>query len=171
MDVEVTTYYLEMRTPDELNPKTTIPDGLEIRKIGVPSPEFSRFLYVTVGRDWLWIDRLDWPAKKWKRWVDRDELDTWVAYMKGAPAGYFELVVQKDKSVELAFFGLLPQFIGKGLGGYLLSEAIRKAWDRDASRVWVHTCTLDHRHALGNYEARGLAIVREETHIQDIADA
>ncbi len=78
--------------------------------------------------------------------------------------------MQKDKSVEIAFFGLLPQFIGKGLGGYLLSEAIRKAWDLDASRVWVHTCTLDHPHALGNYEARGLTIVREETHVQDISD-
>ena len=170
MDVEVTTYYLEMREPDELTGKSAIPEGLEVRKIGVPSPEFNRFLYVTVGKEWLWIDRLVWSAEKWKRWVDRKELVTWVAYMKGAPAGYFELVMQKDRSVEIAFFGLLPQFIGKGLGGYLLSEAIRKAWDLDASRVWVHTCTLDHPRALGNYEARGLTIVREETHVQDISD-
>ena len=144
MDVEVTTYYLEMQDPDELTGKSAIPEGLEVRKIGIPSPEFNRFLYVTVGKEWLWIDRLVWSAEKMET-VGRSQRACDLGRLhEGAPAGYFELVMQKDRSVEIAFFGLLPQFIGKGLGGYLLSEAIRKAWALDASRVWVHTCTLDH---------------------------
>ncbi len=170
MNIEITTYYLETRHPDELTGPSTIPDGFEIRKIGIPSPEFNRFLYAVVGKKWLWIDRLVWTPEKWESWVDRPELETWVAYMNGAPAGYFELEMQADRSVEIAFFGLLPRFIGKGIGGCLLGEAIRKAWEMGPSRVWVHTCTLDHPHALRNYEARGLTIVREEIHIQNIPD-
>lgn len=89
-------------------------------------------------------------------------------YVKGAPAGYFELEFQ-DGNVEIACFGLLPRFIGLGLGGHLLTEAISRAWQMEATRVWVHTCTLDHPNALANYQARGLRIYREETHIQRVS--
>jgi GNAT superfamily N-acetyltransferase len=94
--------------------------------------------------------------------VESDQHQTWVAYQQGAIAGYFELHRQGDE-VEILYFGLAPQFIGKGLGGFLLSEAIAKAWQwQGANRVWVHTCTLDHPHALKNYQARGFRIYKEE---------
>ena len=167
MNAEVTTCHLEMKRPEELQPKEADIDGLRIERVGIPSPELNRFLYVTVGHRWQWIDRLVWTEKDWTEWVERDELQTWVAYVKGTPAGYFELEFQ-DGNVEIAFFGLLPRFIGLGLGGHLLTEAIRRSWDMGATRVWVHTCTLDHPNALANYKARGLQIFREETHVQEV---
>ena len=169
MNAEVTTCHLEMNRPEELQPKEADIDGLRIERVGIPSPELNRFLYVTVGHRWQWIDRLLWTEKDWTEWVERDELQTWVAYVKGTPAGYFELEFQGG-NVEIAFFGLLPRFIGLGLGGHLLTEAIRRAWDMGATRVWVHTCTLDHPNALANYQARGLKIFREETRVQKVAD-
>ncbi len=170
MKVDVTTYHLEMTRAAGLQPTAADIDGLRIERVGIPSPELNRFLYETVGHRWHWIDRLVWTEKDWTDWVDRDELQTWVAYLKGAPAGYFELEF-RDGNVEIAFFGLLPRFIGLGLGGHLLTEAIRRAWDdMKATRVWVHTCTLDHPNALANYQARGFRIFREETHEQEVAD-
>ncbi len=167
MKNQVTTTYLEMRSPDAMQPSGVAIEGLEIRQIRIASPEFNRFLYETVGKQWLWIDRLVWTPKDWYDWVDRDDLQTWVAWVHGAPAGYFELERQEGPNVEIAFFGLLPRFVGRGLGGVLLSEAIRRAWDMGPSRVWIHTCTLDHPNALANYKARGLKLYREETHTQE----
>ena len=167
MNAEVTTCHLEMNRPEELKPKEADIEGLRIERVGIPSPELNRFLYVTVGQQWQWIDRLVWTEKEWTEWVERDELQTWIAYVKGTTAGYFELEFQ-DGNVEIAFFGLLPRFIGLGLGGHLLTEAIRRGWDMGATRVWVHTCTLDHPNALANYKARGLRIFREETHVHQV---
>jgi len=168
--VEVTTYYLEMTDPHDLRPKRIECNGLEIRKAEIPSPEFNRFLYTAVGGDWYWIDRLNWTYQQWLEWVDRPELQTWVAYVSGTPAGYFQLEAQPQGNVEIAYLGLLPQFIGKGLGGHLLTVATEKAWQMGPSRVWVHTCTLDHPGALANYRARGFRVFREETQAKDIPD-
>ena len=95
--------------------------------------------------------------------MDRPQLATWLAYLHGTPAGYFELETQPDDSVEIAYFGLLPQFIGQGIGGVLLTRAIESAWQMGAERVWVHTCSLDHPQALKNYQARGLQIFKTVT--------
>lgn len=170
MIVEVTIYYLEMTDPHDLRPKRIEHDGLEIRQAEIPSPELNRLLYTAVGGDWYWIDRLDWTYQQWLEWVDRPELETWVAYVSGTPAGYFELERQSDGNIEIACFGLLPQFIGRGLGGHLLTVATERAWQMEASRVWVHTCSLDHRGALANYRARGFRVFREETQSRDLPD-
>ena len=168
MKVQVTTYHLEMNQPDELHPKEAAVDGFRIERVCTPSPELNRFLYVTVGYQWEWTDRLVWGTRDWTDWVDRDELKTSVAYVKGSPAGYFELELQAEGNVEIAFFGLFRRFIGLGLGGHLLTEATRGAWNMGAGRVWVHTCTLDHPHALENYQARGFTIFHKETRERDI---
>jgi len=105
---------------------------------------------------------------QWKEFAENENLRTWVAYYKGSPAGYYELQQQDDGDVEIAYFGLAPKFIGKGFGGYLLSQAIESAWDwKGTKRVWVHTCTLDHPSALQNYKARGLEVYRVETEPKD----
>ena len=170
MITNVTIYYLEMTDPHDMRPKRIKYDGLEIKQAEAPSPEFNRFLYTAVGGDWYWINRLNWTYQQWLEWVDRPEVETWVAYVSGTPAGYFELEAQSEGSVEIAYFGLLPQFIGKGLGGHLLTVATERAWQMGASRVWVHTCTLDHPGALANYRARGFQGFREETQTRDLPE-
>jgi len=136
----------------------------------IPCPELNRFLYTAVGAEWWWYDRLPWNRARWLEYLDRPELETWVAYVSGTPAGYFELERQDEGNVELVAFGLLPRFIGKGLGRPLLTAAISRAWDMGARRVWVHTCDLDHPRALANYQARGFEVFRVQTEVERLPD-
>ncbi|MCC6167035.1 MAG: GNAT family N-acetyltransferase [Caldilineaceae bacterium] len=158
----VVIYHLEITDPAQLRPARRVPDPVEMRRAEVPSPEFNRFLYTAVGGDWHWRDRLTWSYRHWMLYLDRPELETWVAYQRGTPAGYVELEDQPGGDAEIVYFGLLPQFIGRGIGGYLLTQAIQRGWAMGAARVWVHTCSLDHPGALANYQARGLRIFKEE---------
>jgi GNAT superfamily N-acetyltransferase len=159
---KVITYHLEMNEPGMLKPARRSVEGLYVVQAQIPLPALNRFLYQAVGSDWAWVDRLVWTDEQWEAWVDRPQLATWVAYLHGTPAGYFELEMQADNSVEIAYFGLLPQFIGQGIGGILLTRAIECAWGMGAERVWVHTCSLDHPQALNNYQARGLRIFKTD---------
>ena len=152
-------WHLEMLHPDELR-KKTLPPEAQLVMLEIPLPALSRFFYHEVGKLWQWTNRLSWTEEQWQSWVEREELQTWMLLFNGTPAGYFELEAQTE-AVELAYFGLLPQFVGQGLGGGLLSSAIEKAWDMETKRVWVHTCSLDHPHALKNYRARGFRIYQE----------
>ncbi|MFW2366082.1 MAG: GNAT family N-acetyltransferase [Desulforhopalus sp.] len=159
---EVITYYLEMKYPEQVSDKRR-PEDFCILECEIKQFEFNRFLYQLIGGPWKWVDKLTWPDEKWIDYAENDNLRTWVAYHKGSPAGYYDLQKQAGGDVEIAYFGLVPRFIGKGFGGYLLSEAIRCAWKWPGTkRVWVHTCTLDHPGALANYKARGMKIYREE---------
>jgi len=160
--VQVTTWFLQMTDPARLPPAPEPDPELEVRQAEVASPEFSRGLYTSVGADWYWIDRFRWTWSRWMEWLDRPELETWVGYVRGTPAGFFELE-HVDDAVEIASFGLLPAFIGRGLGSRLLDRAIRRAWERGPNRVWVHTCSLDGPVALRNYQRRGLEIYDERT--------
>lgn len=154
-----TVWYLEMLHPEELSPKALLPET-QLVKLEIPLPPLNRFFYQEVGKLWQWKDRLIWTEEEWQNWVERETLQTWMLILRGTPAGYFELDTQ-DGDVEIAYFGLLPEFLGKGLGGGFLSAAIEKAWEMGVKRVWVHTCSLDHPHALNNYQARGFQIYRE----------
>jgi GNAT superfamily N-acetyltransferase len=168
MTVDVTTYYLEQTSPSDLKAKHT-DQVLDVRQVEVPLPELNRFFYTTVGRDWYWVDRLSWHYAQWQAWADRPELQTWVLYVQGTPAGYFELEKQ-GTTINLAYFGLLAQFVGKGLGGYFLSVATHKAWGWNAERVTVNTCTLDHEGALKNYLARGFKLYDQKTESKTVPD-
>jgi GNAT superfamily N-acetyltransferase len=170
MQVEVTTWYLEMLDRQQLRPVPAAEYELRIEQVQIPSPEFSRFLYTSVGGDWYWYDRLTWTYQRWLNHLDRPTVQTWVAYSAGTPAGYVELEAQPDGSVKIAYFGILKHFMGKRLGGHLLSVGVEKAWGMGANRVWVHTCSLDSPHALANYQARGFQVYKQETHIQDLPD-
>jgi len=159
-----------MTGPDDLCPKLVDYPGLSIDRAQSPSPELNRFLYTAVGGDWHWVDRLTWTYQQWQEWVHRPELDTWVAFISGAPAGYFELESQASSNVEIVSFGLLPPFIGQGLGGHLLTVAVGEAWRIAAKRVWLHTCTLDHPGALSNYQARGFRVFQKSTVSQEVLE-
>ena len=154
-----TIWYLEMLHPEELCARA-LPRKTQLVKQEIPLPDLNRFFYLEVGKFWQWTDRLLWTEEQWRNWVEREALQTWMLLFHGTPAGYFELN-SLDGAVEIAYFGLLPLFIGKGLGGGLLSAAVEKAWGMNAKRVWVHTCSLDHPYALKNYQARGFQIYRE----------
>jgi GNAT superfamily N-acetyltransferase len=157
----VTTTYLEITTRSDLHTARAPRIPVTVARVEVPTPALNGFLYVAVGRAWAWTDRLDWDTARWRQYVDRPELETWLAYVRGTPAGYFELERQ-GVDIEIVYFGLLPEFIGLGLGGTLLTRAIERAFELGAARAWVHTCSLDHPGALANYLARGMRVYRTE---------
>ncbi|NKF52469.1 GNAT family N-acetyltransferase [Shewanella sp. WXL01] len=159
---EVTIFHLEMHSADALNPKNDS-KGLVIEPAITKQYEYNRFLYEFVGKAWEWTDKLNWTDKQWQEYSEADNLHLYVAYYQGSPAGYFELQQQADGNVEIMYFGLGTRFIGKGMGGYLLTQAIKQAWALpDTQRVWVHTCSLDHPSALKNYQARGFTLFKTE---------
>ena len=154
----VVTHHLEMTDPSQLVPARARPADFSVIRAEIPSPAFGRFLYTAVGGNWYWVQRLAWSHEQWQRHLERAEIETWVAYVGGTPAGYFELEAQAAGNVEIAYFGLLPRFIGQGLGGPLLTATVERAWAMGARRVWVHTCSLDHPGALPGYQARGFRV-------------
>jgi GNAT superfamily N-acetyltransferase len=169
LEKDVTTIALEMRSPSDFHPKKIDRKGVRVEKIEIPTPSLNHYFFVNVGRPWKWYSRLSWTLSDWQAWVEKGNVHTFVGYVENTPFGYIELDQQGD-SVEIALFGVLPQFIGYGLGGYLLSEAIRLAWKLNPERVWVHTCTLDHKYALNNYQDRGLSIYQKTSGQKAIPD-
>jgi GNAT superfamily N-acetyltransferase len=157
-----TTYTLEMRSLDGLRPRRVDWAGLRIEQMVTPCPEFSKFLHTVVGHAYRWGGRQDWTREDWTAYAGREDLETWVAYVEGTPAGYFEIERNPGGDVHILNFGLLPQFIGQGLGGHLLTVAVERAWAWGATVVWLSTCSHDHPHALKNYVARGFCIVHTE---------
>ena len=158
----VTTTYLEMTSPAELRPKASADPRFVVREVLEPDWQFNRSLYLTVGEPWHWTDKRTWSDERWQAYVNSGALRTFVGELDSETAGYFELH-RAERAVEIAYFGLLPEFIGRGLGGALLTRALELAWKWDAARVWVHTCSLDHSAALANYEARGFRIFKTTT--------
>ena len=157
----VTITYLEMRSKTDIRSKPC-PDPLfRVEEAVVKQWEYNRFLYSLVGGPWQWNEKLVWDEELWRSYAESPFLRTFSALYQGSPAGYFELH-SEGKDVEISYFGLAPKFIGKGLGGYLLSCALEEAWKSMPERVWVHTCDRDHPSALVNYQARGLKIYKVE---------
>jgi GNAT superfamily N-acetyltransferase len=147
----ITTWFLEMNSADELRPARPV-DGFEVRRLDPPDVGLSRRLYERVGGPWHWTDRLAWGHSRWSAYLAHAE--TLVGYLDDGPVGYAELV-REGADVELASFGLLPGYAGRGLGGALLAAATERAWESGAGRVWLHTCSLDSPAALPSYERRG----------------
>ncbi|CAM5458466.1 MULTISPECIES: GNAT family N-acetyltransferase [Streptomyces] len=172
MTITVTTWHLEQTAPDDLAPATAPPaeQRVEIVRAEVASPEFSRFLYASVGGDIAWTDRLGWSPARWREFLGRPGVETWVAYERGTPAGYIELDAQPEGVVEISYFGLLPAFRGRRIGGHLLTYGTARAWDlagrwpgrAKTRRVWVHTCSQDGPYALDNYRRRGFRVFATE---------
>jgi GNAT superfamily N-acetyltransferase len=168
--LSVTTWSLEQTSPADLTPLSRAaaePPGVRTVRAEVPSPEFSRFLYTAVGGDVTWTDRLDWSHREWLAFLGRPGVETWVTWDRGTPAGFVELEGQAGGVVAISYFGLLPAFRGRGLGGRLLALGTARAWDLarrwpgrpETRRVRVTTCSKDGPHALENYRRRGFRVV------------
>lgn len=152
-------YYLAMHSPQDLL-DSPIANGLEIREAEIKNYRLNRFLYAYVGEPWQWTDKLSLTDESWKSYAESEHVRTWLAYFKGAIAGYFELKQLDDGVVDIAYFGLASDFIGMGFGAYLLSQAIQAAWAiAGTQQVTVNTCSLDHPNALNNYQKRGFKVV------------
>jgi ribosomal protein S18 acetylase RimI-like enzyme len=154
--------YLEMRSPADLRPAAPPRELPRIEPVRGCPPAFWRFLYTEVGRKYHWVDRLGWTDEEIRKYLADPALCLYVMWVGGAPAGYFELRREPDGAVEIVYFGLLDEFTGRRLGAYMLTEAAKTAWAEGASRVWLHTNTLDHPAALPNYLKRGFCVTRTE---------
>jgi ribosomal protein S18 acetylase RimI-like enzyme len=157
------TWFLEMTSRRQLQPRRRDDTDVIVRRVEQPCPEFNWFLHQAVGAAYRWGGREDWGADEWAEYVSRPGMETWVCYVGGAPAGYFELELLEDRTARIHCFGLLERFMGRGLGGHLLTVAVERAWELRPACVWLTTCSHDHPHALANYQARGFRIVDEET--------
>lgn len=159
------TYYLDMQHPEQIRSKA-LPAELRVVECEIKQYQLNRFLYQLVGEPWQWTDKLSWSEAQWRELVEQPNHRTWVAYQQGAVAGYYELLRDAEGVVEILYFGLAEAFFGRGFGGPLLSHALQSAWAwPGTTRVWVHTCSLDHPSALANYQARGLQIYREDVEV------
>ena len=164
MSPTATRTYLEMRDPSALQPAPWPVPGVRVDRLDDCPPSFWRYLYSEIGRSYRWIDRLVWTDAEIAAYLSDPATQLWLLTVEAVPAGYFELRRAVDGAVEIAYFGLLPEFIGRGMGKALLTAAAVQAWRFDASRVWLHTSSLDHPAALPNYRARGFEIFKVETY-------
>ena len=147
-------YLKEVKNPNE---------NYEIKLVNPTDFQLNKFLYKYIGKKYHWIDRLSWTDKTWVDYVSNSKLSTYTLKNKEDLVGYFELIYHKDKKeCEIVYFGILEEYFGKKLGGFLLSEAIKKSFKFDTNRVWLHTCSLDHENALKNYLSRGMSVFKSE---------
>jgi ribosomal protein S18 acetylase RimI-like enzyme len=125
--------------------------------------QLNKFFYKNIGKKHKWVDRLTWSEEKWINYVSDKNVRSYVFKFKGDLVGFFELIIHPEKNeTEIAYFGILEEYQNKKLGSYLLSEAIKKSFENKVNRVWVHTCSLDHKNALSNYISRGMKIFKTE---------
>ncbi len=154
------TTYLEMTSPANFAPAYVRANDVEIVRMEMPDLGFYKFLYQSVGEEWAWRDRLQIPSADLRRILSSPRTQVHVMYVSGSPGGYVELYQHDEGSVEIAYFGLRRDYMGRGLGKHLLSYGVARAWEMDAARVWLHTCNLDGPHALANYQKRGFRIFK-----------
>ena len=163
MTTSVKRDYLEINSIIDLNEKIKPFDDLIISLIDSTDFQLNKFFYKEIGKEHRWVDRLSWSNNQWIKYVNDPKVKTFILRKNDDLVGYYEQIFSKDKSeCEIAYFGILKEYFGKKFGGYLLSDAIKKSFDFGAKRVWVHTCSLDHKYALKNYLSRGMKIFNSE---------
>ena len=164
MTQEVQRNYLEINSIRDLNKVIESSGDCSLKLLEPINFQLNKFFYKNIGKKHKWVDRLAWTENQWIDYVSDKNVETYVFKFKTDLAGFFELISHSEKKeVEIAYLGLLEEFQNKKLGSYLLSEAIQKSFKDNVNRVWVHTCSLDHKNALNNYIARGMKIFKTET--------
>ena len=159
--------YLELKSFKDFKEVKKPSEDYSVELANSKDFQLNKFFYKNIGKNCQWVDRLIWTDLDWTKYVSDEKLFTYILKSKNEIAGYFELIFyQNTKEVEIAYFGILEDYYGKTLGGYLLSEAIKNSFNMGSLRVWVHTCSLDHKNALNNYLSRGMKIFKSETLIK-----
>jgi len=166
--MDVTRTYLELTDRAQLAAAGEPPAEARIERVHDCPASFYRYLYTEVGREWHWVDRAAWDDATIRAHLAKPAIAVFVLLVRGAPAGWFELAAGVEGAVEIAYFGILPEFRRRGLGKHLLGAAVERAFVGGARRVWLHTCTLDDPAALPNYLARGFRPYKEETYEADV---
>tara|TARA_B100001939_G_scaffold253654_1_gene220634 strand:- start:344 stop:847 length:504 start_codon:yes stop_codon:yes gene_type:complete len=156
--------YLEIRSLDELNETNYTPKDYFVENINPSNFELNKFFYKNIGKKHYWKDRLSWSDRNWIEYTENKNLDTYILKFKKDLVGYFELLHHEEKNeIEIAYLGLLEEYQNQKLGSFLLTSAIKEAFLKKTNRIWVHTCSLDHKNALNNYLSRGMKIFKTET--------
>ena len=159
--------YLEIRSLGELKEVKKPSENYFIELADRNDFQLNKFFYKNIGKNCQWIDRLVWTDLNWIDYISNNQLFTYILKDKSEIAGYFELLFNKQsKEAEIAYFGILEEYYGKKLGGYLLSKAIKNSFNLGCERVWVHTCSLEKKNALKNYLARGMKNFKSQTLIR-----
>ena len=167
---EIFRKYLEIKSINDLNEVQKPPSSYSLNLIETKDFQLNKLLYKQIGKKYRWIDRLTWTDQNWISYVSNKNLITYFLKNNDDLVGYYELILNKEKQEsEIAYFGILEEYFGKKLGGFLLTEAIKKSFLLNTKRVWVHTCSLDHENALKNYLSRGMTIFRSEIQKKEIA--
>ena len=163
MTQEVKRSYLEINSLEDLNEGSRPTSDYSLNLLDPINFQLNKFFYKNIGNKHNWVDRLIWNEEKWINYVSNENVETYVLKYKDDLVGFFELIYhQEKKEVEIAYLGILEEYHNKKLGSYLLSEAIKISFKNKIDRVWVHTCTLDHKNALINYMTRGMKIFKTE---------
>ena len=163
MKINVDRSFLEIKTIENLNQSKRPGPNFKIIEVDPPDFQLNKFFYKQIGRNHRWIDRLAWTDKKWIQYVENPRIKSFILKDNNNLAGYYETIRDLDKDhCEIAYFGILEEYIGKKCGGYLLTEAIKSLFEEGISRVWLHTCSLDHENAIKNYLARGMQVFKTE---------
>ena len=164
MTEEVKRNYLEINSLQDLNEGIKPSDDYSLSLIDPINFQLNKFFYKTVGKNHKWVDRLSWSEEKWISYVSSKNVQSFVLKNKDDLVGFFELIFHPEKNeTEIAYFGILEEYQNKKIGSFLLSEAIKKSFENSSKRVWLHTCSLDHKNALNNYISRGMKIFKFET--------
>ena len=163
MTEEVKRNYLESNSLQDLIEGNKPPEHYSLSLIDPISFQLNKFFYKNIGKKHKWVDRLTWSEEKWINYVSNESVRSYVFKFNDDLVGFFELIFHPEKNeTEIAYFGILEEYQNKKLGSYLLSEAIKKSFENKVNRVWVHTCSLDHKNALSNYISRGMKIFKTE---------
>ena len=160
---EVKRSYLEISSSQDLKEVSKPLEDYSLNLLDPINFQLNKFFYKNIGKKHKWIDRLVWTETQWINYVSNLNVRTFIFKNKDNLAGFFELIFHPEKrEIEIAYFGLLEEYQNKKLGSYLLSEAIKRSFEYSIKRVWLHTCSLDHKNALSNYVARGMKIFKTE---------
>ena len=163
MTEEVKRNYLEINSLTDLQESEQPSEDYMVDLIEPTDFQLNKFFYKNIGKKHKWIDRLIWTEEQWIKYVSNKNIKTFVLMNRKDLVGFFELIIHQDKKeVEIAYFGILEEYQNKKLGSFLLSDAIKKSFQENIERVWLHTCSLDHKNALNNYLARGMKIFKSE---------
>ena len=167
MTQEVKRSYLEINSLKDLKEVQKPPGDYSLKLLDPENFQLNKFFYKNIGNSHEWFDRLTWSENKWINYASSENVVTYILKNKNDLVGFFELIFYKQKKeIEIAYFGILKEYQNKKLGSYLLSEAIKISFSMRISRIWVHTCSLDHKNALNNYLSRGMKIFKSEVLIR-----